>query len=38
MVENDKDIFQKKKIIRFKLLLCYLHGEDGKKLKSAADA
>ena len=39
MVDNYKDIFQKKKIIKFKLLLYYFHSQDGekRKLKSVAD-
>ena len=39
MVDNYKDIFQKKKTIKFKLLLYYFHSQDGekRKLKSVAD-
>ncbi len=37
MVDNYKDIFQKKKIIKFKLLLYYFHDDPNKKLKTVAD-
>ena len=39
MVDNYRDLFQKKKIIKFKLLLYYFHSQDGekRKLKSVAD-
>ena len=37
MVDNYKELFQKRKIIRFKLLLFFYHDDEKKKLKTVAD-